>query len=234
MTNNRQHPSDSSNMAHGSSARRKPLNGAFVGAVGGLGLLVIAVTVISAQAWSLRGEAQERLTRESAPAATLTSTPASTYTASLAARHTLIVQGGLTGWATTQPAAPISSSTAPVNVVSGLNRANVKAGMAAFQRLGCVACHTTDGHAGVGPSLYNVFGSRVDLADGGSVQADAAYIRESIRQPTATLHKGFQRVMPDFGIQIKDREIEAITEFLKSISPDPANRIESGPIAPRP
>jgi hypothetical protein len=40
--------------------------------------------------------------------------------------------------------------------------------------------------------------------------------------------------MPDFGPQIKDREIETITEFLKSISPDPASRRETGPVAPGP
>jgi cytochrome c oxidase subunit 2 len=63
------------------------------------------------------------------------------------------------------------------------------------------------------------------------LKADAEYIRESIRQPKAKVHKGYQPVMPDFGPQIKDREIDTITEFLKSISPEPANRQDAGPIA---
>ena len=157
--------------------------------------------------------------------------PVLTYSASQDARRVLLDRQGLTPWPTTQPAAPPVSAIA-VSAVPGLNRAKVKAGSAAFTRLGCAACHTTDGRAGVGPSLYNMFGSHVDLADGSSLKADADYIRESIRQPKAKVHKGYQPVMPDFGPQIKDREIETITEFLKSISPDPANRKDAGPIAP--
>lgn len=138
---------------------------------------------------------------------------------------------GRVQWPTSQPE---SISTGPVAAVAGLNKARVQAGSTVFQRFSCATCHTLDGKPGVGPSLMNVVGSHVTLATGTVVVADADYIRESIRQPTAKVHKNFTPVMPDFGAQIKDREIDGLIEFLKSVSPDPANRIDTPPLQPPP
>jgi mono/diheme cytochrome c family protein len=210
----------------------QPLTLGVVAGIGIIAVLLIAVSVVAGQAWVLRGQASTRQEQESGPMTYLASapTPVLNYSASRDARQSLIERNGVTPWPTTQPTAPPTATTM-VSAIPGLNRAKVKAGNSAFTRLGCVTCHTTDGRAGVGPSLYNIFGSQIDIADGPSLKADADYIRESIRQPKAKVHKGYQPVMPDFGPQIKDREIETITEFLKSISPDPAHRVDAGPIA---
>ncbi len=51
------------------------------------------------------------------------------------------------------------------------------------QQYGCVACHSTDGSILVGPSWKGVFGHEVTLADGSTVTADEAYLREFDPQP---------------------------------------------------
>ena len=65
-----------------------------------------------------------------------------------------------------------------------------------FAEKACVTCHLSDGK-GRAPSLNGVYGGRVLLADGATITADDAYIRESILQPTAKLVAGYQPLMPD-------------------------------------
>ena len=60
-----------------------------------------------------------------------------------------------------------------------------------FQDLACANCHKTDGQ-GRGPNLIGLFGTTVQLADGGTVKADEAYIRESILNPTAKVVAGYR------------------------------------------
>ena len=51
-----------------------------------------------------------------------------------------------------------------------------------FENLACSNCHKPDG-SGRCPTLVGLFGKDVQLADGATVKADEAYIRESILQP---------------------------------------------------
>src|SRR6185295_19161578 len=51
-----------------------------------------------------------------------------------------------------------------------------------FGDLACNSCHLSDGR-GRGPSLANKFGSSEQLASGGRVAVDEAYLRESILLP---------------------------------------------------
>ena len=90
-------------------------------------------------------------------------------------------------------------------------------GKALFESAGCVGCHSIDGSAKVGPTLKGVFGSRVELSDGKTVQADEEYLRESIVEPNAKIVKGFQPIMPTFKATLKDEEIAAVIAYLKTL-----------------
>ncbi|MFH0793117.1 MAG: cytochrome c oxidase subunit II [bacterium] len=83
---------------------------------------------------------------------------------------------------------------------------------------GCVQCHSLDGKANVGPTWKNAFGKMRALANGPSVMFDENYVRESILNPQAKVTVGFQAVMPTFQGKLKDKEIDALIEYIKSLS----------------
>jgi cytochrome c oxidase subunit 2 len=83
---------------------------------------------------------------------------------------------------------------------------------------GCLACHTADGTARIGPSYKGVFGHDVELADGSKVKADENYIRESIEKPQAKVVKGFNPVMPPYTKEmISESDMNAIVAYIKSL-----------------
>lgn len=92
-----------------------------------------------------------------------------------------------------------------------------KLGAMLYEKKGCVACHTTDGTARVGPSFAHGFGTEVTLADGSKVKMDENYIRESLLAPQAKSRPGFPPSMPSFEGQLKEKEIEGIIAFIKSL-----------------
>ena len=87
-----------------------------------------------------------------------------------------------------------------------------------YNKQGCKACHSLDGSKLVGPSLKNVYGFEFKTTEGRTVLADEAFIKESILEPNATVIEGYQPVMTPYAGILGDREIEAIIEFLKTIS----------------
>jgi cytochrome c oxidase subunit 2 len=62
-----------------------------------------------------------------------------------------------------------------------------------------------------------VFGHAVSLANGNTVIADAAYVRESILNPTAKVVAGFAPIMPTFQGQVSEEQLLALTEYIKSL-----------------
>jgi hypothetical protein len=74
---------------------------------------------------------------------------------------------------------------------AGLDPALVSKGQQLATQLACVGCHTATGAASAGPTWKGLFGSQVPLANGQTVTADDAYLRESILQPDAKIHQGF-------------------------------------------
>ena len=94
----------------------------------------------------------------------------------------------------------------------------VEAGRKLFQVRGCMQCHSVDGTAKVGPTLMGVYGRSGAMADGATVAADENYIRESILEPMTRVVAGYEPVMPTYQGRLKDAEITAIIEYLKSLS----------------
>jgi len=87
-----------------------------------------------------------------------------------------------------------------------------------YNRKGCVACHSLDGSKRVGPSFKDVYGFEFDTREGVRITADDAYIKQSILDPNVSVIAGYEPVMTPFAGQITDREIEAITAWLKTLS----------------
>jgi len=86
-----------------------------------------------------------------------------------------------------------------------------------FEKKGCNACHTIDGGARVGPTFKGTFGKPVTLANGNTVPMDENYIRESLLSPQAKSRPGYPPSMPSFEGQLKEKEIEGIIAFIKSL-----------------
>jgi cytochrome c oxidase subunit 2 len=87
-----------------------------------------------------------------------------------------------------------------------------------YNAQGCVACHSTDGSAGVGPTWQGLWMAEITLDDGTTVEANEEYITESIREPNAKIHEGFQPdLMPAFP-NFTDEEVSAIIAYIESLS----------------
>jgi cytochrome c oxidase subunit 2 len=82
----------------------------------------------------------------------------------------------------------------------------------------CIGCHNITGApGGYGPSLKGIFGSKVELEDGTTVTADAAYIKESIRQGGMKVVKGYPKMSNFPPESISDEDVDAIIEYLKTV-----------------
>jgi cytochrome c oxidase subunit 2 len=81
---------------------------------------------------------------------------------------------------------------------------------------GCIACHSLDGSAGVGPTWKGLVGKNETLTDGSSVLVDDAYLKESIVDPNAKVVKGYAPIMPP--AQLTDDQLKSLMAYLKSTS----------------
>jgi cytochrome c oxidase subunit 2 len=68
------------------------------------------------------------------------------------------------------------------------------------------------------PDLRGLFGQKVKLADGRTVVADEAYIRESILNPGAKVVAGYQNVMPPYQGVLSEEQIIQLTAYIKSLA----------------
>ncbi len=90
-------------------------------------------------------------------------------------------------------------------------------GKGLFKTKACYTCHNIDGKAAVGPPLNGIFGHSVAIKKGGQVTADENYIRESILIPQASIVAGYQPVMPTYQGILKDRQLDALVAYIKSL-----------------
>jgi cytochrome c oxidase subunit 2 len=95
-----------------------------------------------------------------------------------------------------------------------------KAGEALFQQYACNTCHIGDSNAR-GPALGGILGRTIEFEGGGKVVADEDYIKESILNPMAKVHKGYQPIMPAFAGVLNDEQIRQLTAYIKTL-PAPA------------
>jgi cytochrome c oxidase subunit 2 len=88
-------------------------------------------------------------------------------------------------------------------------------------RYGCLRCHTVDGSPHIGPSFAGLYGADVALTDGKHVTADVAYLTESMMDPDAKVHAGFEPVMPSYAGYLKPPEVSALVEYIKGLRDAP-------------
>jgi cytochrome c oxidase subunit 2 len=88
-----------------------------------------------------------------------------------------------------------------------------------FQQFGCSTCHLLD-QQGRCPTLRGLYNKPVQLADGATVVADDAYIRQSILDPNAKITASFEpNVMPVFKGQLSEENVIQLVAYIKSLSP---------------
>lgn len=86
-----------------------------------------------------------------------------------------------------------------------------------YTKQGCKTCHSTDGSTLVGPSWKGLWGSKRTFSDGSSATVDENYILQSINDPSSQIVQGFTPSMPTYQGQMKDWELNAIIEYIKSL-----------------
>ena len=57
----------------------------------------------------------------------------------------------------------------------------------------------------------------VNLADGRTIRADAAYLRDSILQPKRDIVAGYEPIMPSFEGLVDEGDIQALVAYLQSL-----------------
>ncbi|MBT8213798.1 MAG: c-type cytochrome, partial [Acidimicrobiia bacterium] len=90
-------------------------------------------------------------------------------------------------------------------------------GEALVRDLGCVACHA-DTDTSLAPAWAGIAGTERSLADGTSVIAHAAYLRQAIVDPGAVIVEGWRPAMPNF--YLADDEVDDIVAYLQSLGSD--------------
>ena len=80
---------------------------------------------------------------------------------------------------------------------------------------GCMACHTTDGRPGVGPTWKGLYQSQVTLEDGTTVTVDRDYLVRAIEDPNADIPKGSKVKMPVN--RVPDADVQLIVDYIISL-----------------
>lgn len=96
-------------------------------------------------------------------------------------------------------------------------------------RHGCLRCHTVDGTPHLGPTWARAFGSTVTLQDGQTILVDEAYLTESMMDPLARLHRGYEPVMPSYQGLLTAAETGALVEYIRSLR-DVAPALRTAPL----
>ena len=94
----------------------------------------------------------------------------------------------------------------------------VHVGAKLFVARGCSGCHAeaSSVHA---PKLVGLYGRSVELSGGRQVTADDGYIRDSILQPKRDITAGYQPIMPSYAGLLDDGEIQSLTAYIRSLTP---------------
>ncbi|MFN7728174.1 MAG: cytochrome c oxidase subunit II [Bdellovibrio sp.] len=91
-------------------------------------------------------------------------------------------------------------------------------GQKLYNSKGCVACHSADGTAKVGPSWKGLYSAVNHPTSAGDLSVDDNYLRESILNPNAKIVKGYSAgVMPSYQGQLTEAQLTMLIEFIKTL-----------------
>jgi cytochrome c oxidase subunit 2 len=101
----------------------------------------------------------------------------------------------------------------------GGNKPPAERGKSLYEKKQCIGCHTIDGSKGVAPTWKGIWGRTETMNDGTKVTVDENYVRESVLEPNAKIVQGYASpsVMPTFKGTLKDKDIDAIIAFMKTL-----------------
>lgn len=99
---------------------------------------------------------------------------------------------------------------------------------------GCLRCHTTDGSPHIGPSFAGLYRATIVVRDGRRIEADDAYLTESMMDPLAEVHAGFAPVMPSYRGVLDPGETAALVELIRALADRPRWDDESDAPEPAP
>ena len=88
-----------------------------------------------------------------------------------------------------------------------------------FASLSCNACHNSRPDAR-GPNLVGVYGSKLTLSTGQTVNVDDGYLRNAILNPTQNITQGYAPIMPTYQGQISEEGVFALVEYIKNLQSD--------------
>ena len=97
---------------------------------------------------------------------------------------------------------------------SGSDEDLAAAGRKLFSTYGCSGCHDR-GSAVRAPSLAGIYNHPVPLEGGGTILADASYIRDKILDPDRHLIAGYRQVMPSFKGLIPEEDMTRLVAFVE-------------------
>ena len=87
-----------------------------------------------------------------------------------------------------------------------------------YHQLSCATCHERPDLA---PSLHGLAGRKVELETSQVLEADAAYVRESLLRPDAKRARGFPLRMPSYDGLLSARELDELTAYVLAFPADP-------------
>ena len=85
---------------------------------------------------------------------------------------------------------------------------------------GCLACHSVDGSAKIGPTLKGMFGKKETVIRDGKeigIAVDEAFIKQTLLSPEKDRVKGFPPIMPSQKGLLTDKEIHDIITYLENL-----------------
>ncbi len=90
-----------------------------------------------------------------------------------------------------------------------------RAGMQIAMKAGCQSCHGANFSGGVAPTWKGLAGKTVELDDGTTVVADAAYLTRAIEDPTGEQVAGYKLPMPRN--TLTDAEVAQIVAYIQEL-----------------
>jgi cytochrome c oxidase subunit 2 len=126
--------------------------------------------------------------------------------------------GGLTEKLKAQIEAQTASTEVLSSATAAVGEGLVERGELLYRKMGCVACHTSDGSEGIGPSFKGLYGSERVMIDEEIFEVDANYLRESIENPQAKIVSGYEDlVMPPYPGHVSEFDLNALVAYIKSL-----------------
>ncbi len=86
-----------------------------------------------------------------------------------------------------------------------------------YASLGCNSCHSGQADAR-GPNLAAAYGTRLQLANGGYVTVDDAFLRDTILNPSMHVTAGYAPIMPTYQGQVSEEGLIDLVEYIKKLN----------------